>query len=201
MKSTKIQPRRNGVHPSKLNPSQLLWVNTMAADIAFDPVAAVRECYPKNKNPASQAAKLLSNRNVMKALSVVLRKRLERLELKADDVLEYLRFALFFNPLDHFFPTEDGKWTIANLKDLPDEVGRLIDKMKVKERTNVDGSTTVTFEVELISKATVLSLAMKHMGIDGEKTPVMLNIDWDALSQRGNVIDVTSQRLLEEDKK
>ena len=200
MRTTKIKLRKNGVHPDKLNPSQLLFINTLAADVAFDPVAAVRVCYPKNRNPCSQAAKLMANSNVQKMLGVVLRKRLERLELKADDVLEYLRFALFFNPLDYFFPTEDGKWTITSLKDLPKEVGRLIDKMKVKERTALDGSVTVTFEIELVSKATSLSLAMKHVGVDGEKPPVLLNIDWDSLCQRGQVLDVVGQRLIEESK-
>ena len=199
MKSTKIQPRQNGVNPKKLNTQEMLFVNTLAADINFNAIQAVKECYPRCKNASSQVAKLIARPHVCKMLSVVLRKRLERLELKADDVLEYLRFALFFNPLDYFFPTEDGKWMITSIQELPREVGRLICGMKVKERTSLDGSVTSTFEVELVSKATALSLAMKHVGLDVEKPPSLVQINWDALSQ-GQVIDIVEQRLLEEDK-
>lgn len=199
MKSVKIEPRQNGVNPKKLNTQELLFVHALAADINFDAIQAVRECYPKCKNASSQVSKLLARPHIRKMLGVVLRKRLERLELKADDVLEYLRFALFFNPLDYFFPTEDGKWMITSIEELPPEVGRLICGMKVKEKTALDGSTTSTFEVELVSKATALSLAMKHVGLDVEKPAVLVQFNWDALSQ-GDVIDVAEQRLIEEDK-
>ena len=200
MKSTKIQPRQNGVNPKRLNTQEMLFVHTMAADINFNAIQAVKECYPRCKNASSQVAKLLSRPHVQKMLSVVLRKRLERLELKADDVLEYLRFALFFNPLDYFFPTEDGMWTITDLKSLPKKVGSLICGMKVKTKKDADGSEISTFEVDLISKATALSLAMKHVGLDVEKPAALVQINWDALSQ-GQVIDIVEQRLIEEDKK
>lgn len=199
MKSTRVEPRKNGVNPNKLNPKELMFVHALAADVNFNATQAVRETYPKNSNPTSQAAKLLSRPRIQKMLGVVLRKRLERLELKADDVLEYLRFALFFNPLDYFFPTEDGKWSILDLNGLPPEVGRMISGMKVKVKENGDGTTVSTVEIELVSKATALTLAMKHVGLDVEKQ-TLVQINWDALSQ-GQVIDIVEQRLLEEDKK
>lgn len=198
MRSTKIKPRKYGVNPNKLNPQELLFVNALAADVGFNATQAVRECYPKNKNPTQYAQRLLSRPRIQKMLGKVLQQRLDRLELKADDVLEYLRFALFFNPLDYFHPTKDGKWVIADLASLPPEVGRLIDKMKLRVTENKDGSITSMFEVELVSKTTCLGLAMKHIGIDGEKPPVAININWDALSQGS--IDLIEQRLLEESK-
>ena len=199
MKSTKIQPRQNGVNPKRLNTQEMLFVHTMAADINFNAIQAVKECYPRCKNASSQVAKLLARPHVQKMLSVVLRKRLERLELKADDVLEYLRFALFYDPTEHFYPTEDGMWAITDLKSLPKEVGRLINKMKVIVKEHKDGSRTSIFACELVSKDTALALSMKHVGLDVEKT-TLVQINWDALSQ-GQVIDIVEQRLLEEDEK
>ncbi len=197
--TTKIKPRKNGVNPKSLNVKELLFCQALAADVDFNAVAAVREIYPKNSNPSAQANRLLSRPRVQKMLGKVLGDRLRRLELKADDVLEYLRFALFYNPLEHFTPTEDGWWSTPNPKELPDEVGRLIERIREKTVTHKNGSVSRSLEIELLTHTTALGLAMKHVGVEKVDVTHNVNIDWDALSQ-GQVIDVVGQRLLEEEK-
>jgi hypothetical protein len=109
----------------------------------------------------------------MAALGKAQREREERCGLTADDVLEYLRNVLFFNPLTYFYPSKDGKWCLTDLDALPDWVGRLIDgmEMSVKEK---DGATETQFKVTLVSKATALALAMKHTTVDQHKIEVQM---------------------------
>lgn len=152
-----------------------MFVLELLATNEFNPTEAARKC--KYKFPAQAANKLLKNPKIQAALGKAQRERSERVGLNADDVLEYLRNALFFNPLHYFRPSEDsGKWEITDLNALPDWVGRLIDGMEVKVTEN-KGVTTSFFKVTLVSKATALTLAMKHIGV--EKHELKHSLDWD----------------------
>jgi len=176
MGTTLIESRKNGFDPNKLSDQQRMFVLELLASDNFCVTKAARKA--GYKHPAQAANKLLKNKHIRAALGKAQREREERCQLKADDVLNYLRSALFFNPLHYFRPYGDGKWLIDNPDDLPEEVGRLIDGMEVKvvER---DGETRSYFKVTLVSKATALGLAMKHIGV--EKHEVTHSVDWDVL--------------------
>jgi len=122
---------------------------------------------------------------VAKACSEALAEQSKRTLLKADDVLRYIHSAIEFNPLKWFIASEDGDWIITeeNYRSLPDEVGKLIEKVtrKVKE-VEVNGETKreVWFKVEFVSKTVAMSLAAKHQL--GEKmTVTTVSVNWDDL--------------------
>lgn len=182
MGTTLIDPKKKGADLHKLTVPQRTFVAEMLASDLFNPTKAARAA--GYKTPSQAANKLMKNKSVQRALGKALRERLERCELKADDVLNYLRAALFFNPLHWFKPTEDGGWEITDLDALPEEVGRLIDEMEVKVRELPDGTKQSWFKVKLISKSTVLPLAMKHLGLFApELVQQVIAFDWDSLTQ------------------
>jgi hypothetical protein len=127
---------------------------------------------------------------VQGALGKAQREREERCELKGDDVINYLRVALFFNPLQFFTPCDEG-FFVKDWKDIPEEVGRLVERMEVKEIVAPDGSIIRGYKLWFLSKAIVLPLAMKHLNLMGtEKVEVTPGDNWDKILQAmGTVLD------------
>ncbi len=169
MGTTLITSKRNGYDPSKLTDQQRIFVLELLGSSQFNPTeAAKRAGY---KFPPQAAYKLLKVKGIQAALGKAQRQREERCELKADDVLNYLKAALFFNPLHYFRPTDDGKWLIDDLSVIPEEIGRLIENMELQV-TEKDGEVTSRYKVSFVSKATALSLALKHVCIDKQEIDV-----------------------------
>ena len=184
MASTLIEEKKRGINPERLSDQQLVFVNELAADLNFNQTRAAKKA--GYANPGTQAGKLLKVPKIRTALGKVLHDRLERCRLTQEDVLEYLEAVLFFNPLDYFRPGEDGKWVIEDLSVLPREVGILIDGFKIKQTTDKDGSVETCFEVTLVSKATALSLAIRHVfGIEKHEHEHKLLLDWKGMENTG----------------
>ncbi len=160
---------RSGIDSLK-NP-ELVFIKELLADDLWRPTQAARKA--GYKNPAQSARHLMTRPRVAKALGREQRRRLERLDLNADEVLNMLATGLFFNPLSLFTPTASGKWAVQNLDDIPDAVGRCISRVKAKttEKLDDDGNTVTEtfFEIEFMDKTRLLDMAMKHFGIDGTK--------------------------------
>lgn len=170
MPSKLIQSRNRGVNLEKLSPSEAVFVRELLADDMWRPfVAAKKAGY---KNPAQAAFQLMRRPSVANALGKEQRRRLERLELKADEVLNMLATALFFNPLSLFDVDESGNWIIRDLKEIPDEIGRCISfiKAKTKEFIDEDGNVhkETVFEIRFLNKEKLLELSMKHLGLTNE---------------------------------
>jgi len=182
MGSSKIKPCKNGISLNRLTDQQRSFVVELLADDFFNSKEAAKRAGYKNPGPASH--KLLNNPLIQRALGKAQREREERCELKADDVWNYLRTALFFNPLQYFSPGPDGGWTISDPQELPEEIGRLIESMKIVQKTSTDGETeTNTFEVKFVSKTEALKIAMKHCSPNEQELKVIHSFDWDALDQ------------------
>ena len=166
MPKTLIQ-RRGSIEG--LTASELLFVSTLIADDLWRPIVAARRA--GYKMPASAANRLMKKPAIARALGKEQRRRLERLELKADEVLNVLATGLFFNPLTLFHPTASGKWVVEDLDKIPDEIGRTITEVKTRTVEDMDEnghvSITTYFEMKLMDKTKLLELAMKHCGIDG----------------------------------
>ena len=192
METTLITSGKNGYDPKKLSNQQRAFVAELLATDQFCATEAARRA--GYKHPAQASQKLLKKKHIKAALGKAQREREERCELKADDVLNLLRDALFFNPLHYFEPTSDGKWLIQDLKTLPEGVGRLIDSIEVKVLER-DGETHSYFKVSLISKATALSLAMKHVSVQTHE--VKHSIDWDSLYAVAEPKQESRKHLLE----
>lgn len=195
MPSRMIQPRKNGSDVDKLNPQQRLFVEYLLADVSFNGAVAARKA--GYKNPAGAATRLLKQRRVAAVIGKAIGQRITRCQLTADEVLEHLRQALFFDPLELFQRTANGAYEVRNLEDVPVEIRRLITKFKCKTKTTEKGTDT-WIEVEMMSKDAALPLAMKHLGIiDALGNTVNVNVGSDVISsllkqveQDRKVIDV-----------
>lgn len=109
----------------------------------------------------------------------------QRAVRKAEDVLQYIHTAMFYNPLRFFRPGDRGGWLIDedDFHDLPDWVGCMIEEMEARTRTDPrTGDTTSTLWVRLVSKTKMAELAARHQL--GEKVTVTrVNINWDDLAK------------------
>jgi hypothetical protein len=153
----------------QLTTQEAMFIQHLIADDLWRPrEAAQRAGFPR---PANAAAEMMRRPRVQKALGKEQRRRLERLELKADEVLHMLATGLFFNPLSLFKPSADGKWVVTDLDEIPDEIGRCVESVIARstEKLHDDGtvSTTTYFELKMMGKTKLLELAMKHCGVDG----------------------------------
>lgn len=152
----------------KLNPNEMSFVNHLIADDLWRPVVAAQKA--GYKNPSQSAHYMMQKPHIAAALGREQRRRLERLQLKADEVLHMLATGLFFNPLSLFKPSAKGGWLVEDLDKIPDEIGRLIEEVKtrtVEELVDDNIRVTTYFEIKMISKTRLLELAMKHCGIEG----------------------------------
>jgi len=193
-----VKSCQNGANIKKLTDQQAMFVLEYLADPGFSASNAARKA--GYKHPAQAAGKLLKNTRILKILGKEKRLREERCKLTGDNVLQCLKTALFFNPLDYFYPSENGGWNITDISALPTEVGQLIESMKIKVTQNPDGSTSSIFEVQLVSKSTALSLAMKHTMV--ERHEVKQVIDWSPLYKEPteeNSIDKALREAEEDD--
>jgi phage terminase small subunit len=154
-----------------LKHSELTFIRHLLGDALWRPTVAAKKA--GYKNPSQSAQQLIKRPAIARALGKEQRRRLERLELRADEVLHVLATGLFFNPLTLFHPTKDGKWAIEDLDQIPDEIGRCISKIKTKtvDAMDEDGNVTSTtyFEMELMDKTKLLQMAMQHCGVDGSQ--------------------------------
>lgn len=119
---------------------------------------------------------------------------------KADEVLQYIHTAMWFNPTDYFLPGDaSGGWLIDpdKLRELPDEVKRLVEEVRMvrKEVETDSGKTTTTMAwVRLVSKAKAMELAAKHQL--GEKVNVTtVNVPWDEIASPPRI---TPAQMVEE---
>lgn len=158
---TKTSKMFNGING--LTDQQKLFVMYLLESDSFNATkAAERAGY---KYPSHAALRLLKKRPIKLALGKACREREARSQLKADDVLNFLRVGIFFNPLSLFEESEDGSWFIRDKRDIPEEVGRLIESIELATITKPNGNVISGFKVKLISKSILLPLAMKHLGL------------------------------------
>ncbi len=197
MSTRLIKPRKNGCNLAKLPQQQLIFVMEMVADLSMDGTVAARKA--GYKHPSVAACRLLGLPKIQAALGKVLRKRLERCELKADAVLNYLQMALFINPLQYFAPSSSGWWIVKDPETLPDEVGQLIEATRVKITEYEDGTRVEECEVRLFSKGIASELIMKHIGAIGprDKDIPAGGPNWEELYDPGdNGHDSIEERIL-----
>lgn len=182
MSTTLIESRKRGYDPEKLTDQQRMFVLELLASNTFSITEAARRA--GYASPGAAAVKLLKKPQIMAALGKAKREREERAQLSGDDVLNYLRVALFHNPLNYFDVGEDGVWEILDPKQIPEEIGRLIESVEIETFEKPDGTTESKFKVRLVSKSTALALAMKHTTV--EKHEVTVNTNWDQLLEQGD---------------
>ena len=201
---------KNGVSQSRV--TDKMWAFAIEYSIDLDKrAAAVRAGYSE-KTASAMGCKLLKHPLVAKIVGKLLREKQERSELKADNVVEYIRFVLFMNPLKYFRPYKRGKWEVLDPDGLPDSVGQLIETMETQVEVDKDGVETSRLFVTIVNKTVVLGLAMKHLGMFPDKVGEVLQkmaLDYDQIylrKENGEPLDVPSepvdlieQRLVQEE--
>lgn len=166
----------------RLTKRQRDFVLELLADESFNAKQAAKKA--GYANPSQAAGKLLKNNDIQRAIGRAQRNREERTSLKADNVVEYLEAALFFNPTHYFIPSDEGQaWIMKDPSQLPEKYGRLIDGMEIKTVHTREGEEITYYKVKLISKARVLELAMKHLGMLEQRVvhSGSVQINWDDL--------------------
>jgi hypothetical protein len=115
-------------------------------------------------------------------------------DLKASQILKFLGTVLYYQPAQFFQPDRDGAWSISEerLRDLPPEIGCLIESIERDEREvyDKDGnlvSRRTKFRVRLVSKATALEIAARHQlgqKVDVHPAPIdPASLDWTAIAE------------------
>ena len=178
MPSTISRSRRSNLE--ELTDAELTFVKYLIEDDLWRPTQAAKKA--GYKAPSQAAFNLMKKPAIAQALGKEQRRRLERLELHADEVLSMLATGLFFNPLTLFRPSTKGGWVVVDLDKVPDEIGRLIEEIKTRTTESMDDegnvSSTTYFELKMISKTELLRMAMKHCGVDGtQKVEYSGNVD------------------------
>jgi len=157
-----IEPKLRGANLARLKGMQRVFVEELLADESFNATSAARKA--GYKNPSVAGARNLKNAVVRAAIGKALQERIERCKLTSDEVLKHLAAALFLDPIDLMEVGNDGSQVVKNLEDIPPHVRRCITKIKQRTRY-VDGEPDVTTEVEVMSKDSALTNALKHLGL------------------------------------
>lgn len=161
--------------------------------------AALRAGY-KGRNAATQ---LLAKPRVIAALGKELRRRLNRLELKADDLLLHFATALYLPMGVLFEHDEDGFLLTKDITKLPIEIQRCITEVDHKVFYHKEGGVSRTeTKVKTIDKGMLMRLGFQYLKlIDGKdinvsidgKVQISLADMLQEVENSDNVIDVKSK--------
>lgn len=176
---------------AKLNPQQRIFTEALLGDQNFDPVVAAREA--GYKVPASSAALLMKNKNILSLIGFKMSQRLSKYRISADRVVQELAHIGLFNMKSLL----DAQGNVRQLKDMPDEVSVAIQSMKVTSRKDKDGNETeCTVDLKFWNKLEALTLLCKHLGILQDHAPVNVNVfNWDKLAQTIPPVDTVEQEI------
>lgn len=196
MGTTLVSPRKRGSNLSSLTDQQEIFVRELLADDLFSTTEAARRA--GYKNPSQAANKLLKNPVIQAALGKRQYERSQRLEIEGDRILQEVAACALRDPLD--LCDEQGRIMIDDLSKIPERMRRAIDGIKVKQHTNKEGEVTQTIELRLVPKATMLELAMKHLGLlSPTQHEVKHSLDWDSLyGEDTGVPDAIEARIAEQ---
>lgn len=195
--------RKTKVDPDRLTAKQLKFAHILLADKDMNGARAAAEA--GYKNGAVVASQLLREGHVVqKYVAKMLGDRLKEYDLSAEKILRHLETALFLDPKELFEPTEKGWYKARDLDSIPESVRRCIVKVKAKSRTlkdkdGEDAGEENWVEFELMSKDSMMALAMKYrnlVGVDQNTTNVNI-VDSTLIAQllqqseeaRKNVVD------------
>jgi len=163
----------NGKNKNKLTPKQRMFVKEYLVDLNATQ-AAIRAGYSK-RTASEQSARLLANVKIQKHLQTDIKKRGERVEIKADSVLKELGNVVFFDPRRIY----DENGNLKHIKDMDEDVAKAITSHKVIKVESDEKATYTTIEIKWADKLRAVELSMKHLGMLNEKVDVEHSGDID----------------------
>jgi len=155
-------------------------------------------------SPTTASSKLLKKPLIARAIGRAQQIMVQNLGLDAEEVI-YNLWCCVTRTLDDFID-EDGK-LISNVNKLTDRAKRAVDGIdqEITITHNRDGTRTekIRNKLKLVSKSSVLDMAMKHKGLFAEeKVMNTVAFKWDELYQHDPKEDLIEQeidRVQEED--
>lgn len=178
--SRQITPKKRAKNLEDLNDMQLRFIEELLQMEAWIPSQAAR--IVGYKNPSQAANKLLKNEAVQAALGKAKRERSERCQINADDLLDYLRTALYLNPLRLFKRSESGYWVVDDLDAVPEMIGRLVKAAETKTTTDKDGVVTSTIKLEFFNKEKAAELIQRHIDTLQIDVNIKGRVDWNIIN-------------------
>lgn len=198
MRSKKTIVRRKRVDVSSLNDMQLLFVKELTANRALSPSQAAKNA--GYKKPYQAAAQLLKNPIVKKALGKDLGDKIQKIDLRAERVLQELMDIGFADPGELF--DKDGN--LLPIPKMPESVRRAlsgfdVETTTVHSRDGEEETTYTTVKPRFWSKPQALELLGKYLkmfvemtknetGLNPE-TANLINHLVQRVGERKNVID------------
>jgi len=150
-----------------LTRKQAVFVRELLASNSVSSAAIAAGSSPKSAS--AMGAQWLKHPKVAAALEKERSLLLLRARKSADDIVEYLQIAMYFVPSRYFQPGGRGGWMIDedNYRNLPDEIGRLIEEVETRHRrvTLPDGTEIdrLHFWVKFVSKTKVTAMMSKYL--------------------------------------
>lgn len=158
--------------------------------------AAIRAGYAKS-SAGLMAMKLLKKPVVQKAMRYFTGKRLEKVELTADEVIKQLRYALTRRVGD--LQDENGNYLAP--KDLPDHMQSIVDEVKVRMYYNREtGEQEQEVRYKLTPHAAARDQSLRYCNLLvpdlDKKGEEMLKLDWDSeLGKPPKNSDIIEKRI------
>ncbi len=129
--------------------------------------------YKKGVHTQQLAQKLLKAPEVQAALQAAVGARVDRLEIKADRILQELAL-LAFSDITHYEMNKDGVLEIG--EQYSPSVSRAVQSVEYSETVQRDRTVTRRMKVKLWDKTTALTNLMKYMGMLVDRS-VNLNLN------------------------
>lgn len=139
---------------------------------------AVRRAYPLGVRWADRVGyRMLRNVEVAEAIQARQRERLERMRIRADDVLAELAALAYTDLPDVVAWDSDGNYVVSASKDLPPRARKALKKIRIKRKRLLVGDETKNggqdtavweledFSVELHDKERAIQMLMRHLGL------------------------------------
>ena len=177
----------------KITPKRAIFVKEQVID--FNGARAVREAFPKERNPRQKAYYLLTLDYIQEAIQKEIEKRALRTERTADEVLNLLWKMNEYSLEDYFDIDEAGEITAKRFDQLKPGAAKLINGIKFKKQSLKKGSGEQEFlsisdiEYKMPNKDKMIELLMRHHGLfkkDNEQgiSEVMLAVIMGALPSK-----------------
>ena len=176
-----------------LKPDHALFVSEYLVDLNATQ-AALRAGYGTTENSAGVFAnRILKNPKIKAAIQKEFAKRLERIELSQDRVVQELALLAFSDILDYEVNEATGRLIpLTNRR-----ASRAVQSVKIKRRTwtDKDGNpeSEVTTEIKLWDKTRAIELLMRHMGMmngdDSKPTGTVEERRTRAVAELGRILE------------
>lgn len=182
---------------AKITSQQWEFIKAMQSDPAMSPSRAAKKA--GYASPYKSGNALMKKPHIQAEIGKELKKRLDRLELSGDRLLEELAYMALRDPID-LCDEETGEIIIDDLRKIPERMRRCIEGIETVDTYDSEGNMTRKTKIRLCSKTASVEMAMKHFGMfekdNSQQSGNVVIVNWDTLTEPvqeqkpGNVIEV-----------